>query len=148
MNQEITVCIVLQVPVKGVLHGLQKGSGSVYETEQKQQSDGEDLRFVFPVKIKTGKEGLPDFAGHYVHGPTAERFIYIDIGTSAGQFSSPWTRRLKVPLRGITWEMIEQVTADPGRALVTEVPGAGKDGTPNCATVKPFPGWQVKEHKR
>jgi len=28
--------------------------------------------------------------------------------------------------------------------LQTSVPGKGKDGTPNCATVKPFAGWMVK----
>ncbi|WP_350340264.1 DUF5990 family protein [Paraflavitalea speifideaquila] len=95
------------------------------------------------MKVKTGKDSLPDFAGPFAQGPVGERFVYIDIGTAARQFTSPWSRRLKIPLRGITWEMIQQVNDNPGDILQTSVPGTGKDGTPNCATVKPFAGWVV-----
>jgi hypothetical protein len=143
MNQEISFCIILQEPVAGVQFALQKGRGNTYETVQPQQSAGTDLIFTFPAKIKTGKDGQPDFSGPFVQGPVGERFVYIDIGTMAGQPASPWSRRLKVPLRGITEEMVQQVTASSGLILETRVPGTGKDGTPNCATVKPFSGWQV-----
>jgi len=78
-----------------------------------------------------------------VQGPTNGRFIYIGIGTLAGQLGSIWSRRLKIPLQGITWEMIEQLLDDSNSILETRVPGTGKDGTPNCATVKPFDGWYV-----
>lgn len=143
MNQEISFCIILQAPVAGVHFALQKGSGHNYEIIQIQQATGSDLVFTFPAKIKTGKDGQPDFAGPFVQGPAGERFVYIDIGVMAGQPASPWSRRLKVPLRGITGEMVQQVTAGSGLILETRVPGTGKDGTPNCATVKPFGGWQV-----
>jgi len=49
-----------------------------------------------------------------------------------------------VPLYVITWELINELSANPGSVLQTRVPGKGKDGTPNCATVKPFAGWNVK----
>lgn len=143
MNQEISCCIILQAPVAGVQFALQKGSGNTYETVQTQRSAETDLIFTFPVKIKTGKDGQPDFSGSFVQGPAGERFVYIDIGTMAGQPTSPWSRRLKVPLRGITWEMVQQVTASSDLLLETRVPGTGKDGTPNCATVKPFDGWRT-----
>jgi hypothetical protein len=68
----------------------------------------------------------------------AERFVYIDIGTCAGQIDSCWSRRLKVPLRGITMDMVEA-----GAILEARIPGTGKDGGPNCATVKPFDGWKL-----
>jgi hypothetical protein len=71
------------------------------------------------------------------------RFIYIDIGTAAGQ-ADIWSRRLKIPLTGITWSVIDQVNASSKAVLETHVPGTGKDGSPNCATVKPFDGWRVK----
>jgi hypothetical protein len=48
-------------------------------------------------------------------------------------------------LTGITWDIIDQVTADPKMILETTVPGTGKDGGPNCATVKPFDGWKVRK---
>lgn len=143
MNEEINLCVMLQGPVEGVHFGLQKGSGATYETVQVQQAAGSDLVFTLTVKVKTGKDGQPDFSGTFVQGPASERFIYIDIGAMAGQTASPWSRRLKIPLRGITWEMVQQVMNSPGLALETRVPGTGKDGTPNCATVKPFAGWRV-----
>ena len=143
MNQEISCCIILQAPAAGVHFALQKGSGNNYEAVQTRQSAGHDLVFTFSAKVKTGKDKAPDFSGPFVQGPSGERFIYITIGAMAGQPTSPWSRRLKIPLRGITWEMVQQVTANTGLLLETRVPGTGKDGTPNCATVKPFDGWRV-----
>lgn len=142
MDQELTCNIILKEPVPGVKTGLQKGSGNKHEILQIQQSSGNDLTYTFSIKVKTGKDEQPDFAGPFVQGPVGERFVYLNIGTSAGQMDSPWSRRLKVPLHGITWDMVKRA-AGPGRILQTTVPGKGKDGTPNCATVKPFDGWKV-----
>ncbi len=52
---------------------------------QIQQAAGDDLVFTLTAKLKSGKDGQPDFSGPFVQGPVAERFIYINIGTSAGQ---------------------------------------------------------------
>ena len=50
-----------------------------------------------PRKISS-KDDLPNFAGPFVQGPAGERFVYINIGTYAGQLNTPWSRRLKIPL--------------------------------------------------
>ena len=71
---------------------------------------------------------------------TQERFIYINIGTLARQIDAIWNRRLKVPLRGITQEMFSEASQNDTFCLETVVPAIGKNGTPNCATVKPFAG--------
>ena len=84
-----------------------------------------------------------------MQGPVGERFVYIDIGTCAGQIDSNWSRRLKIPLRGITWNMIQQLETNAHSFLETHVPGVGRDGGPNCATVKPFDGWKlVKDEQK
>ena len=142
METEINLQIILTQPPPNVLFGLQKGSGNVYETVQKQKSGSQDLLFTFSVKIKGDKkeDASPKFSGPFVQGPAGGKFVYIDIGTCAGQIDTVWSRRLKVPLTGITWELI----ADPTLMLETKVPGTGKDGGPNCATVKPFEGWRIK----
>jgi hypothetical protein len=142
MEREITLRIVLESPPAGVDFGLQKGQGNEYETVQTQRSKTGDLRFEFSVRVKEDKRGEPTFLGPFTQGPPQERFVYLDIGTYAGQTDTQWSRRLKVPLRGITWRMIEQA-ADSGAALETHVPGTGRDGGPNCATVKPFAGWKL-----
>jgi hypothetical protein len=143
MTNTIPLRIILEQPPAGVDFGLQKGSGSKYETIQTQRSGGEDLSFDFSVLIKNTPDGQYDFAGEYVQGNRGARFIYVDIGTYAGQFNSPWGRRLKIPLTGISTEMIQQCTADPSGIITCRVPGTGKDGGPNCATVKPFSGWYI-----
>jgi hypothetical protein len=137
MDREIKVRIVLEKPPAGVDIGLQKGRGTAYETIQTQRSARKDLKFEFTVMAKAATLGGP-----FVQGPPAERFVYLDIGTYAGQTDSRWSRRLKIPLTGITARMIEQAT----RSAVWEarVPGTGRDGGPNCATVKDFSGWSLK----
>lgn len=125
------------------MYGLQKGSGGDYETVQKQMSKGNDLRFMFDVRVKESKDGSPNFLGPFTQGPASGRFVYLNIGTSAGQANTPWSRRLKVPLRDIKWETLRKVTAS--ELLETRVTGTAHDGSPTCATVKPFSGWKVVE---
>ena len=148
MEQELTLRIVLEGPTAGVDFGLQKGRGSDYETVQTQRSKGEDLQFEFGVRARqTGKDTVPNFLGPFVQGPTGERFVYIDIGTYAGQTETCWSRRLKIPLRGFTAAMIEAAISDRKLIFETRVSGSGKDGSPSCATVKPFPGWNLVSSK-
>jgi hypothetical protein len=141
MDTVITLQIILSKPPSGVLFGLQKGSGSNYETIQKQMSGSGDLTFAFAVSVKGDKlkDEIPKLTGPFVQGPANGRFVYIGIGTYAGQLNTVWSRRLKVPLSGITWDLLGSLTEQT--VLQTTVPGTGKDGGPNCATVKPFAGW-------
>lgn len=124
MNASLSLQITLVAPPAGVDFGLQQGRGNRYQTIEIQRSTGGDLTFTctlpFPLR------------GPLVQGPPSGRFLYIDIGTLAGQLDSPWTRRLKVPLDGLT--------ADHA-AYATTIPGQARDGGPNCATPKPFAGW-------
>jgi hypothetical protein len=146
MNDELRLRIILTEPPPDVNFGLQSGSGNRYETVQKQVCGKGDLLFMLSVKIRKDKDGQPDFAGPFVQGNKGERFIYIDIGTYAGNTHSIWGRRLKVPLRDISATTVENILADDKLILETRVPGTGRDGGPNCATVKPFPGWHIAKY--
>ncbi len=146
-NTEIRLRVILNDPPPGVLFGLQQGSGNHYQTIQLQRSGSVDLVFEFPIQVKPLKTGeaMPDFAGLFVQGPKSERFIYIDIGTAAGDHTSEWTRRLKIPLKDISDSTITALIKGSG-ILQTTVSGKAKDGGPNCATVKPFSGWEVTKN--
>jgi hypothetical protein len=141
----LSLHIILQKPTVGVDFGLQKGAGTQYETVQIQRSGSQDLRFELTVEIQGDrqKDDQPRFRSPFVQGKPGSRFIYIDIGEFAGQVGG-WSRRLKIPLTGITWDVIDEFTPDGARVLETSVPGALKDGSPNCATVKPFGGWTIR----
>jgi hypothetical protein len=144
MQDELTLRIILEKPPADVDFGLQKGRGSDYETIQKQRSKGKDLIFEFQIRAKADrKDAMPGFLGPLVQGPPGARFVYLDIGTYAGQTDSVWSRRLKIPLSGITQDMVDRLSADSQSVLETRVPGTGKDGGPTCATVKPFAGWKL-----
>lgn len=148
MDSELTLRIVLENPPAGVDFGVQKGRGNDYETIRKQRSKTGDLSFEFPVRVKATvkaarEDSPPTFLGPIVQGPPHQRFVYLDIGRYAGQADTNWSRRLKIPLTSITWEMIDRAQADSSWKIETRVPGTGKDGGPTCGTVKPFAGWEL-----
>jgi hypothetical protein len=136
--------IVLVGPPSGIDFGIQEGKGNDYKTILVQRSKAEDLQFEFRIAVKGVRDdGPPNFVGPLAQGPATGRFLYIDVGTYAGQKESCWQRRMKVPLQGITWEQIDVVLGKPKRVLQATIPGTGKDGGPSCATVKPIDGWKV-----
>jgi hypothetical protein len=142
MRQDLTFRVVLETPPAGVDYALQKGRGPEYEAAQKQRSKGKDLCFAFTVGIRASKPAAPDFSGPVVQGPPGQRFVYIGIGTYAGQTRTPWSRRLKIPLIGITWNVIDKASGGQ-MVLEARVAGTARDGGPACATVKPFGGWKL-----
>lgn len=138
----VTFTIILENPNENVSFGLQKGTVSKFTLEQLQQSKhGEDLTFEFTAEAKPHKNNcaIADFSGSFVQGPIDGRFVYINIGNYAGSLTEPWNRRLKVPLGDISMKMVSE-----NNHFVSHVPGKGKDGTPNCATVKRFTGWKAR----
>ena len=138
--------IILEKTPINVGFSIQKGKGTPYEIEQFQLGNGQNLCFNCVAQVKKAVNGSIDFSGINIQGTTQERFIYINIGISAGQIGSVWNRRLKVPFRDITEEMVSKANQHDSFCLETRVPAIGKDGTPNCATVKPFLGWSVLKY--
>jgi hypothetical protein len=134
--------IIIEKPAVGLVYGLQKGSGNSYETFQKQLSGSSDLLFDIELPVKGNKEGGLVLHGPFIQGPPHTRFLYVDIGSYAGQENAPFSGRLKVPLPNISEEFIKE--AADGGVLVTRISGTNAmDGRPNTGTVKPFDGWKL-----
>ena len=143
-EKAISLRIVLVAPPSGVDFGIQEGKGNEYRTIAVQRSKAGNLTLECTINVKGNRsDGPPNFGGPISQGPPTGRFIYLDIGKSAGQFDSCWQRRIKIPLDGINWEMIDSVVEKPKRLLQATIPGTGKDGGPSCATVKPIDGWKI-----
>ncbi|MGH9218569.1 MAG: DUF5990 family protein, partial [Vicinamibacterales bacterium] len=96
-------------PPTGIDYGIQHGSGSSYDTLFVQQKKRRDVSFDFAISVaESKKDGSPNFLGPIVQGPPSGRFIYVDVGTYAGQKNTAWARRMKIPLQGITWAAIKK----------------------------------------
>ena len=149
MEYQVSLQVVLVAPPSGLDYGLQYGKGNDYQTIQKQRSTGQDLGFDCKVTVKENREdGLPNFVGHLTQGPATGRFIYVDIGKYAGQLNASFDGRIKIPLSGITWDLIHQVAADPKSTIQARLPGTAKNGGPSCATLHPIEGWKVQTPRK
>ncbi|WP_127090430.1 DUF5990 family protein [Aquabacter cavernae] len=127
----ITMRIVIEQPVVGVLHSLQAKDESPLDA--KHSGAGEALSFDFQVRVEPG----PKFFGDQVRreGPV-RRFVYIRIGQLAGDPSSPWSRRMKIDIHDIGADVLDRAARGEG-IIETMVCGTGADGTPACATLRP-----------
>ena len=131
---ELDVRIIVRHPLPGVAFAVQRGRDQLLPPTV---STATALTFEFTVRVGDTPTGTaPRLLGPYTQGPPTERFVYVNAGQTAGQYSSCWTRRAKIPLGGITREMIRAVLSTPGARVETEFEGVGRDGGPTCATVK------------
>ncbi len=135
--------IVVGDPIPGVAIALQRGSGSGFDLIGPVAASARALVFDFDIALDGATtDGGPRLLGPFVQGPPSARFVYLNVGTMAGQIESPWQRRAKVPLGGITWQAIEGLS--PGRRLSAHIAGRDRNGAPACATVPILsPGWQI-----
>lgn len=142
MEREISLRITVVHPPPGVTFRVQKGKSDLVPPTR---DTGDPLSFDLTLRVSDSRpDGLPNFLGPFAQGPPAGRFIYVNSGTSAGQGGSCWTRRAKVHLSGISWEMIEQALAEPDAVLEARFAGTGRDGGPACASVPLLDGgWRV-----
>lgn len=131
---DMTLRIVFVRPPTGVMFCVQ---GRPQEFFGRVVSTGADVAFEVPVRVVPTDP--PRFLGVVAQGPPAERFVYVCSGTSAGDPTSPWTRRAKIPLASI-----KRTQVRAGGTLEVRVDGVAKDGGPACATVPLLgKGWSL-----
>ncbi|WP_312596853.1 DUF5990 family protein [Brevundimonas sp.] len=131
----ITLRLTIADPVAGVGYSLQdKASMPV---DARIAGDG-PIGFDAPATLSDDGRLTGPFVRR--EGPT-RRFVYIAIGTSAGQHASEWSRRAKIDVHDIPADLLAQ--ARQGRVLEVVVPGRARDGGPACATVRPLLAWRA-----
>jgi hypothetical protein len=139
---ELPLRIVVDQPIPGVALALQRGSGTKFDLVGPVQASADALVFNLDITLDgSTAAGGPRLLGAFVQGPPTARFVYINVGASAGQIGSPWQRRVKVPLGAISWQAIEALAL--GERLTAHIASKGRDGTPARATVPILPpGWR------
>ena len=135
---EVRARIVIERPVSGVLHSLQEGDAK--PLDPKRSTGGEALAFDFPLRIERTADGAKFFGPQVRREGKVRRFVYVRVGTSAGDLASPWTRRMKIDIHDIDPALVDAAIA--GGVLVGMINGTEKDGSPACATVRPV-RWRV-----
>jgi hypothetical protein len=127
-------------PPPGVAFSLQRKKDELVDVVM---SNGSDLVFEWDMTAERAEGDAVRLLGPFSQGPPSARFVYLCIGKSAGQWGSPWTRRVKVPLAGVTWPLVEEALKMAGSVIEAAYEGTAKDGSPACATVKLTTEWRL-----
>jgi hypothetical protein len=132
---EIRMRLVIETPVPGVAYSLQDKESKPVDAKV---SKGATLAFDFPIRVSDG----PKFYGEQVRTEGPERrFVYIATGQQAGQKDSVWSRRMKIDIHTIPAALVDKARA--GKVLEATINGAGRDGTPACASVPVAKAWRA-----
>jgi hypothetical protein len=107
--------------VDGTAFGLQDKAGSLHGGAA--LPDGSRLYTCDIRAVASSGGGGPNFLGPFTHGTRAARHLYLGHRGSTGG-EPPWIKRIKVPLAGISWSLIERskgrlATRVDGRASAT-----------------------------
>jgi hypothetical protein len=108
--------------------------------DPKRSSGGEALAFEFPLRIERTAEGAKFFGPQVRREGPVRRFVYVRVGTAAGDTASPWTRRMKIDIHDIDPALLDRAIA--GGVLEATIDGTLPDGSPACATIRPV-RWRV-----
>jgi hypothetical protein len=130
----VTLRLTVADPVPGVRYSLQKDDAPF---EPVTAGHG-PISFDVPIRLSADNRVLGPFVRR--EGP-ARRFVYIRIGTSAGDCASAWSRRAKIDIHDIPPLLLDR--AREGQILELLLPGRGADGSPACATVRPLSPWRA-----
>lgn len=138
----VTLRVTIEGHVPGVALAMQRGRDAIVAPVH---ASDQMVTFQVRAEVRERPDGTPVLAGAEVQGPPAARFLYVTVGTRAGQPKSPWDRRAKVPLTGISADLLAAACARPGVVLAARIAGRAKDGGPACATVPLLNGgWRLE----
>lgn len=120
--------LTIAEPVPGVGYSLQDKDNRPVDPVR---ASSEPLSLDVPLRLSDDGRWFGPFVRR--EGPQ-RRFVYIAIGTSAGDHGSEWTRRAKIDIHDMPEPLKE--AARTGVVPEAVLPGRAKDGTPACATVR------------
>jgi hypothetical protein len=127
--------VVVVDPPQGVAFAVQRGRNDLLLPTIECPAF---IQFDLELRLGTAlANGSPNYLGEFAQGTPADRFIYLNSGTWAGQHASCWTRRAKLKLGSIPIEIAEAAIANSRQVVVASVTGTMADGSPICASVKP-----------
>jgi hypothetical protein len=133
-DNSVRLSIVISAPPRGVTFAVQRGKSDLLGPSL---ADSESMRFELSLRVAVDpSDGAFNFLGEFAQGSRADRFVYINSGTYAGQLGAPWSRRAKLKLTSIPVAIVEAAMKSSQGVIQARVTGTSDDGGPICATVK------------
>ena len=124
----IPVRIVVGRPLAGVTLAVQEGRHGLLAPTV---SRSDRMQFDFSLRLgRPLPDGRPNFLGDFAHSTRDARFVYVNAGKSAGQAASPWERRAKLMLDGVTAAQVEALRRDPSCVLQIRSTAAAATAVP------------------
>lgn len=141
-SRPVSLRIVVVDPPPHVMWALQLGQSEMAKPTTVTRNR---VTFEFTVEAVDGDAmNTLRLRGPAVQGRAGDRFVYLRIGTYAGQTGTDVARRAKVRLEGITWDLLVAASARPNAVLEVQFAGTDSKGGAACATVPLLgKGWSV-----
>lgn len=141
---ELQIILVLTDPPPGVVFAVQHGRDGLLPPCA---SSAEAMSFALTLPLgPTLPDGGFNYRGPFAQGTPAERFIYVNSGTYAGQQGTPWARRAKIQLAGMPRDLVAAAVGNAHRAMEARLISTMRDGGPVCASVPPASiQWRLAE---
>lgn len=139
---EVQIILLITAALPGVRMAVQHGRDGLLSPYA---STAELASFALTLSLGPARpDGSFNFRGPFAQGTPADRFIYLNSGTYAGQPDTLWSRRAKIKLAGIPQSLVETAAGDAHCAIEARIHGTARDGGPVCATVDPLSiSWQL-----
>ena len=132
-TKSLDLRITVVDPPAGILYALQLGKDKTVPPSTVAKGC---ITFDFTVDVVEGDTNSAfRLRGPAVQGRPGERFVYLRIGTYAGQKGTEVARRAKIGLEGITRNLIDAARAKRGARLEVRFAGPDSNGGAACATV-------------
>lgn len=148
---ESTLKLKIQLvdPPVGYAFCLQRGKGVKSERLDHLEVDEDgksSVEFAFDVTVRAARSRPePDFFGPFTQGTPGRRFFYVCIGRVQPDSVPRWEGRVKVPLSGIDWPMINAANKT-SCFLLARYRASRSDGQPVYASVSlEDEGWSVQK---
>lgn len=133
---ELQIILVVTAAPPGVRWAVQHGRDGLLPPYA---STDEFVSFALTVNLGPAlPDGSFNFRGPFAQGTPADRFIYLNSGTYAGQQDSGWARRAKIKVVGIPKALVEAAAGDADGAIEGRIHGTARDGGPVCASIDPL----------
>jgi hypothetical protein len=136
----LTLRIVVLDPPVGVRWALQRDR---FELIAPDMVGPGELGFTFSIDVADANAIPPRLLGKCTQGPPGARFVYLNTGMSDGPKGATWTRRAKIPLKGVTAELIAATTSGTGKLLEARMAGTARDGGAACASIRLLTDWHL-----